>query len=529
VCETRHRPLVLCFADQVLISGAADGNIALSHVSGSVLGTLAAPKSDTVDEITAVCLSSGSRYLCSGGTARRARVWDLKEKEMIKEFKSHTDTITCVQFNHSDVHVASGSLSGDVLIHSLLSAQTVATLRGTDAQPIRGLQYSPHHKTRLATVGDYGRVVVWETSERSVVAEFDSHHSAARGVAFSPINKLLLASAGVDKQLLFYDINDKKVIKSIDCEAPLTGVTFYEDGVTVAAGTTTGQLLVYDLRKGSLPIAKFEAHPGVEIAGVAFQRAKGSGKTSSRKTGEAGASATPSKTPAAKATPAVSEAKPTPLAPVAPLSTPKQAWAEPEASASKPAALEPEPSAQDEPSQSRAAETPQPERRVAETPPRQTPNPLYGRDGEPSPVVVARGKLGGLPAPQFASDDSASAMPRGRVPDVKIPDAAQVFQDMYARGPLEGDVGTVEWQSKFVKQALEDCFEGMRMQVHGDMQNMHLELVRQFQIQQTEIQAQLQGYAHKQHALVEEVEDLRAENRRLREQANNNNAILFKY
>ena len=61
-----------------------------------------------MDEITAVCLSSGSRYLCSGGTARRARVWDLKEKEMIKEFKSHTDTITCVMFNHSDVHVASG-------------------------------------------------------------------------------------------------------------------------------------------------------------------------------------------------------------------------------------------------------------------------------------------------------------------------------------------------------------------------------------------------------------------------------------
>ena len=113
-------------------------------------------------------------------------------------------------------------------------------------------------------------------------------------------------------------------------------------------------------------------------------------------------------------------------------------------------------------------------------------------------------------------------MPRAERDDVTVPDVYKVFEDMYARGPLEGDVGTVEWQAKFVRTALEDCLEEMRMQVHGDLQNMHLELVRQFQIQQTEIQAQLQGYAGKQMALVEEVEDLRAENRRLRENAGNN-------
>jgi len=281
---------------------------------------------------------------------------------MIKEFKSHTDSITCIQFNHSDVHVASGSLSGDVLIHSLLSAQTVSTMTGTDSQPIRNLQYSPHHKTRLATVGDYGRVVVWETSERSVVAEFDSHSGPAHGVAFSPINKLLLASAGLDKQLLFYDINDKKVIKSIDCEQPLTGLTFYEDGVTVAAGTVGGDILVYDLRRGSSPTAKFSAHPGVEVSGVAFQRTKaGSSKSSTKKPAETpgGSSVTPAATPVtttAKEAPVSARTEP-PVEPKAP----KEAWAEPVATPK----VVPDP-----------VKTPLPA--VPMSPPRSISNPLYG-------------------------------------------------------------------------------------------------------------------------------------------------------
>ena len=142
--------------NQVLISGSSDGTIAMSHISGSVLGSLALPEGQPQSEIKCVCLSSGSRYLCSGGTSAKAQVWDLKEKELIKEFKTHTDTITCIQFNHSDVHVVSGSLSGDVLIHSLLSTQVVATLASPTQQPIRALQYSPHRKHQLATICDQG-------------------------------------------------------------------------------------------------------------------------------------------------------------------------------------------------------------------------------------------------------------------------------------------------------------------------------------------------------------------------------------
>merc|ERR1712166_427615 len=203
-------------------------------------------------------------------------------KESIKEFKTHTDTITCIQFNHSDVHVVSGSLSGDVLIHSLLSTQVVATLASPTQQPIRALQYSPHRKHQLATIGDQGVLLLWDSTEITPVASFEGHSGPASSVAFSPINKLLMASAGLDRKLLFYDCNDRKVIKSIDAEAPLTGLSFLDDGVTVAAGTSTGLVLVYDLRRGSTPLLRIAAHPGQPVGAIMFQRSKSNNSSSSR-------------------------------------------------------------------------------------------------------------------------------------------------------------------------------------------------------------------------------------------------------
>jgi len=101
------------------------------------------------------------------------------------------------------------------------------------------------------------------------------------------------------------------------------------------------------------------------------------------------------------------------------------------------------------------------------TPPRSTPNPLYGESSAisvasppaTSPTVIPADPKDGAPLPH-KQDQSPPT----------IPNAYQVFEDMYAKGPLEGDVGTVEWQAKFVRTALEDCLEEMHVQVHNDLQ-----------------------------------------------------------
>lgn len=496
--------------NQVLISGSTDGTIAMSHISGSVLGALAPPEGQPRNEITCVCLSSGSRYLCSGGTGAKAQVWDLKEKEMIKEFTTHTDTITCIQFNHSDVHVVSGSLSGDVLIHSLLSTQVVATLSSPTQQPIRALQYSPHRKHQLATIGDKGTLVLWDSTEINVIAQFEGHTAPASGVNFSPINKLLMASAGLDRKLLFYDCNDRKVIKSIDAEAPLTGLSFLDDGVTVAAGTSSGLVLVYDLRRGSTPLLRVQAHPGQPVSAVQFQRSKAS-KSRAPRTPAAASPAPVAAAPVAaapEASPPGAELSSQDLTPaVAPAvsAVPTPATAPPAAAPPVRRNLDDELKAsQAVPAQATPAIAP------PDTPPTTTPNPLYGD----SSALKNSAAHSAAPSPAGTDKYIQRTIP-------EIPDAYRVFEDMYSKAPAEADLGknsSADFQAKFVRTALEDCMEDLRHSVHNDLRNMHTEILRQFQIQQVEVAKQFEAFREQQKEAADEVAELRAENERLKKQ-----------
>ena len=101
---------------QVLVSAGENGAITLRHSSGQKLGQLI-DKSASPDpyrlpcqittmricmviiqvcnnnnnillpQINAVSFSSGSRYLACGGTDRIVKVWDLKKRSIIRNFK----------------------------------------------------------------------------------------------------------------------------------------------------------------------------------------------------------------------------------------------------------------------------------------------------------------------------------------------------------------------------------------------------------------------------------------------------------
>ena len=79
-------------------------------------------------------------------------------------------------------------------------------------------------------------------------------------LSFSPLNHKFLVSAGADGKLVFADYDQRKVVKELDTNrGALTAVTFV-NGVYVAAGTASGDVLVYDLRNSSRPTATLSGH-----------------------------------------------------------------------------------------------------------------------------------------------------------------------------------------------------------------------------------------------------------------------------
>lgn len=80
--------------------------------------------------------NKSSRYLCSGGSGQVVRIWDLQRKRCIKWLKGHTDTITGAMYNCKDEHLASVSLSGDVILHSLASGAKAAEFKDPKNQVV---------------------------------------------------------------------------------------------------------------------------------------------------------------------------------------------------------------------------------------------------------------------------------------------------------------------------------------------------------------------------------------------------------
>ncbi|KAJ3054430.1 hypothetical protein HK097_001835 [Rhizophlyctis rosea] len=83
----------------------------------------------------------------------------------------------------------------------------------------------------------------------------------------------------------------------------------------------------------------------------------------------------------------------------------------------------------------------------------------------------------------------------------------------YAVGQEQGQGQGIQY--RILEGIVEECLQEFRMQVREDIRDMHLELLRQFQIQKNEIEDMFRQYSPTE-AMVREVNALREENARLR-------------
>jgi len=242
--------------DKVIGSVGDDGLVVLSQPNGSVIQTLST--SPATKELTSVAFSSNSKHICTAGADGIIRLWDLKKAEISRLFKvttqycvnnnpqrtkyanmgekkGHKGGATCVKWSSSEQHVASGSESGEVLLHSIATGQAVANLvpqqrRGTERAAITSLSFSPFRKSILATTSDDGSVCVWDIHARSILVQFSStsssgssarsktqgnvatafHCAPATDALFSHVDSHLLLSVGLDKRILLFDTLTKR-------------------------------------------------------------------------------------------------------------------------------------------------------------------------------------------------------------------------------------------------------------------------------------------------------------------------------
>ncbi|XP_044211551.1 protein NEDD1 isoform X6 [Thunnus albacares] len=231
---------------------------------------------------TRVCLSSSSQFLVSGGLDHCVHIWNLKTTRLHRSLKDHKEEVTCVSFNANDSYIASGSTSGDLVLHSLTTNLSSKAFGHGSDQPIHDLRLSTLKRSLLGSVSDSGTVVLWDSNTQKELQVFDSAHKApGSGLAFSPISELLVVSVGLDKKIVFYDTASKIVVRSIRVDNPLTSVDFTPDGTGLVVGSTRGKIYQYDLRNCNASTRITVAHK-TSVTCLRFQSAASRHKSSTK-------------------------------------------------------------------------------------------------------------------------------------------------------------------------------------------------------------------------------------------------------
>ncbi|XP_047453491.1 protein NEDD1 isoform X2 [Mugil cephalus] len=245
--------------NQYLVSASSSGD----KLVVSSLKSSPAPVVELGDgkKQTRVCLSSSSQFVVSGGLDHCVHIWDLKTKRLHRSLRDHKEEVTCVSFNANDSYIASGSTSGDLVLHSLTTNLSSKAFGHGSNQPVHDLRLSAVKRSLLGSVSDSGTVVLWDSNTQKELQVFDSAHKApSSGLAFSPTSDLLVVSVGLDKKIICYDTASKIVLKSIRVDSPLTAVDFTLDGTALVVGSTQGKIYQYDLRNSSAPTRVTVAH-----------------------------------------------------------------------------------------------------------------------------------------------------------------------------------------------------------------------------------------------------------------------------
>ncbi|XP_053538147.1 protein NEDD1 isoform X2 [Ictalurus punctatus] len=239
---------------------------------------------------TRVALNSTSQFLVSGGLDNTVNIWDLKTKRLHRSLKDHKEEVTCVSFNGGDSYIASGSTSGDIILHSITTNLSSKAFGHGPNEPVHDLKYSLIKRSLLGSVSDSGSVVLWDTNTQKELHTFEGAHKApASGLAFSPANDLLFITVGLDKKIVCYDTSSKIIFRSKQIESPLTAVDFTPDGAGLVVGSTQGRIYMYDLRNLSAPVKTTTAHK-TSVTCIRFQHSTTRLKTSKTVSGKTSSS-----------------------------------------------------------------------------------------------------------------------------------------------------------------------------------------------------------------------------------------------
>ncbi|CAF0812827.1 unnamed protein product, partial [Didymodactylos carnosus] len=179
-------------------------------------------------------------------------IWDTKFGKITHNFNSvDSSSIECICWSQ-DSYLACGTISGNVFLYNTVTKQLFAAFthkQGTTDKlsAITSIKWSPH-KDLIATTSTNGILSLWNYRLKECIIKITTHKAPATDLVFSPTHDSFMVVSGMDTSVACIDVQTQKLLSSIPLNAPLTSVDFHREGSIIACGTLGHGTYILDLR-----------------------------------------------------------------------------------------------------------------------------------------------------------------------------------------------------------------------------------------------------------------------------------------
>ncbi|OFX36450.1 MAG: hypothetical protein A2X08_14635 [Bacteroidetes bacterium GWA2_32_17] len=199
-------------------------------------------------EILTVAINSDATFLVTGGTDKRAQVWDVKSGDKLKVF-AQASPVSVTAFSTNGKYFATGSTDGKLIIFDATEWKIKKILK-EHSLDITSLSFNPINDY-IVTGSKDNTAKIWDGISGGSSLTLREHTKAVNAVVYSPDGKSI-ASGSSDNTIKIWDATTGQIKTTLNADSKeVTALTWSSDGKYIASGGLEGAIIIWEVASGN--------------------------------------------------------------------------------------------------------------------------------------------------------------------------------------------------------------------------------------------------------------------------------------